>query len=262
MKTGLKDRVALIAGASSGLGKAAAEAFAEEGASLALCARGMEKLEETARQIRETHGVRVEIRSVDVSNSQAVSRFVEEMANLFQRIDVCIPNAGGPPAKDFLETTDADWQSAFDTNLRGTVAFCRSVLPHMRERKWGRIVAITSMAVRQPLPQLVLSNTLRTGLLGLFRTLSNDFAQYGITINNVAPGYTATRRLKELSSKLAASSGKTVAEVEAVWIAGIPAGRLAQPKEVADAVVWLASERAAFITGQTLVVDGGMYKGV
>ena len=262
MKTGLEGRVVLITGASDGIGKATARAFASEGAALALCARSREKLEQTADEIRDRYKVRVETRPVDVSDSQAVVRFVEEMAAVFDRIDVCVANAGGPPAKDFIETTDADWQSAFDTNLGSTVTLSRAVLPRMQHRKWGRIVTLTSMTVRQPLPQLVLSNTIRTAVLGLIRTLSNEFAKDGITINNVAPGYTETGRLKELSSRLADSSEKTIEEIERGWISGIPAGRLGQPEEIADAVVWLASERAAFITGQTLVVDGGMYKGV
>ena len=262
MKTGLEGRVVLITGASDGIGKATARAFASEGAALALCARGLEKLEQTAHEIRDKYKVCVETRPLDVSASQAAVRFVEEMAAVFDRIDVCVTNAGGPPAKDFMETTGADWQSAFDTNLGSMVTLSRAVLPLMQRRQWGRIVTITSMTVRQPLPQLVLSNTIRTGVLGLIRTLSNEFAKDGITINNVAPGYTETGRLKELSSRLADSSEKPIEEIEHGWIAGIPAGRLGQPAEIADAVVWLASERAAFITGQTLVVDGGMYKGV
>jgi 3-oxoacyl-[acyl-carrier protein] reductase len=132
----------------------------------------------------------------------------------------------------------------------------------MQRERWGRIITISSVTVRQPLPQLVLSNTIRTGVLGLIRSLSNEFAKDGITVNNVGPGYTATDRLKDLSSRVASSTGRTEAEVEQAWIDQIPVGRLGKPEDIADAVVWLASERASFITGQTLLVDGGMYKGI
>lgn len=262
MILGLSSRVALIAGASQGLGQAIAEGFAAEGASLALCARTPAKLNETADRIRKQHGVRVEAESVDVSQPAQVKSFVAEMADRFGHIDICVPNAGGPPAKEFLATTQDDWQSAFNTNLASTIAFAQSVIPHMQRQKWGRIVVVTSMSVRQPLPQLVLSNTLRTGALGLLRSISNEFARDGITANNVAPGYTATGRLNEMKSRLAKDSGRKEDDVEREWISDVPAGRLANPEEIASAVVWLASERAAFITGQTIVVDGGMWKGV
>ena len=262
MNLGLQGRVALITGASDGIGAAIARGFAGEGAAVGLCARGKEKLDRVAQDIRASYGVTVRTKSADVSDPKATREFVEEMAAAFGKIDICVTNAGGPPAKSFLATSDEEWQKAFDTNLSSTVVLARAVLPHMRHNHWGRIVTITSLSVRQPLPDLVLSNTLRTGLLGLIRTLSNEFAKDGVTINNVAPGYTATERLKELSSRVGASSSKTAEEIERDWIAGIPAGRLAEPGEVADAVVWLASERAAMITGQTLLIDGGMYKGV
>lgn len=262
MNLGLKDRVVLVAGASQGIGKAIAEEFAAEGATLALCARDPNNLRDTASGISSRYKVRVETGSVDVSKHNDVRNFVRDMASVFGRIDVCVPNAGGPPAMNFLATTQDDWQSAFETNLSSTVAFAQATIPHMQRQRWGRIVALTSMAVRQPLPQLVLSNTIRTGLLGLLRTISNEFASDGITANNVAPGYTSTVRLNELKSRLAKCSGRSEEDVERDWVSEIPAGRLASPEEVASAVVWLASERAAFITGQTIVVDGGMWKGI
>jgi 3-oxoacyl-[acyl-carrier protein] reductase len=175
---------------------------------------------------------------------------------------VCVPNAGGPPAREFLETSDRDWDDAFALNFRSAVAFARAVLPHMQRQQWGRIVTISSVTVRQPLPQLVLSNAVRAGILGLIRSLANDFGPYGITVNNVAPGYTATDRLKELAAHRSASTRKTQAEIEKVWVEQIPLGRLGKPEELADAIVWLASERASYITGQTILVDGGLYKGL
>jgi 3-oxoacyl-[acyl-carrier protein] reductase len=261
METGLKNRTALISGASQGLGRAIAVAFAQEGAHLALCARNRGALDSLASELRQQYKIRVHTEALDVCDALAVETFVQNVHHVLGSTDICVTNAGGPPAKDFLQTTDADWDSAFELNLRSAVAFARAVVPYMQRERWGRIITISSVTVRQPLPQLVLSNTIRTGILGLIRTLSNEFAKDGITVNNVGPGYTATNRLKELSSRIASSTGRTEAEVEQSWIEQIPVGRLGKPEEVADAVVWLASERAAFITGQTLLVDGGMYKG-
>ncbi len=262
METGLKNRLALVSGASQGLGRAIAFAFAQEGAHLALCARNRQALETLAAELRQQHQIQVHTEALDVGDSSAVEAFVQRSRNLLGSVDICVTNAGGPPAKDFLQTTDTDWDSAFGLNLRSAVVFARAVIPLMQRERWGRIITISSMAVRQPLPQLVLSNTIRTGILGLIRTLSNEFAKDGITVNNVGPGYTATSRLKELSSRIAASTGSTEEKVEQTWIEQIPVGRLGQPEDIADAVVWLASERASFITGQTLLVDGGMYKGI
>ncbi len=262
METGLKHRVALISGASQGLGRATAFAFAQEGAHLALCARNTQALDSLAAELRQQYQIQVHTEALDVRDAPAVETFVENAHHVLGSVDICVTNAGGPPAKDFLQTTDADWDSAFQLNLRSAVVFARAVIPHMQRERWGRIITISSLAVRQPVPQLVLSNTIRTGILGLIRTLSNEFAGDGITVNNVGPGYTATDRLKELSSRIASSTGCTETEVEQAWIDQIPVGRLGKPEDIADAVVWLASERASFITGQTLLVDGGMYKGI
>ncbi|MBV9224183.1 MAG: SDR family oxidoreductase [Acidobacteriaceae bacterium] len=262
METGLKNRVALVSGSSQGLGRAIALAFAAEGAHLALCARNGQSLDALASEIRRQHKVQVHTGAFDVRDAGAVEAFVGNVHNVLGSVDICVTNAGGPPAKDFLQTTDADWDDAFALNLHSAVVFARAVIPFMQRERWGRIVTISSMAVRQPLPQLVLSNTIRTGILGLIRTLSNEFAKDGITVNNVGPGYTATGRLKDLSSRIASSTGRTEVDVEQAWIDQIPVGRLGKPEDIADAVVWLASERASFITGQTLLVDGGMYKGM
>jgi len=262
METGLKGRVAVVSGASQGLGRATAFAFAAEGAHLALCARNSSTLERVASEIRGRYHVQVHVQALDVQDSTATRGFVQDTAHILGRVDICVANAGGPPAKPFLETTDDEWDSAFSLNLRSAVVFAREAIPHMQRQRWGRIITISSITVRQPQPQLVLSNAVRAGVLGLIRSLSNEFGKDGITANNVGPGYTATERLKQLSSRLSKSSGITEHEVQQSWISQIPAGRLGQPEEIADAVVWLASERASFITGQTLLVDGGMYKGL
>ena len=262
METGLSQRVAIVAAASQGIGRSAAFALAAEGAHLALCSRNPDTLGRVADDIRRRYAVPVHTAAVDVRNSAAVERFVENVQSVFERIDVCISNAGGPPASDFLETTDQQWDDAFALNLRSAVAFARAVIPHMRRRRWGRFITISSITVRQPQAQLVLSNAIRAGIMGLIRSLANEFGPHGITANNVAPGYTATDRLKELSARRASASGQTETQIEQIWTDQIPLGRLAQPEEIADAIVWLASERASFVTGQTILVDGGMYKGL
>ncbi len=262
METGLTHRVALICGGSEGIGRATALAFAAEGTHLALCARNVGKLEQLADEIRTRFTVKVHTAAFNVQQSDQLLSFVESTAQLFGRLDICVANAGGPPARGFLETTDKEWEAAFAQNLQSAVNVARFAIPHMQRRRWGRIVVISSITVRQPQPQLVLSNTIRAGVLGLIRSLSNEFAKDGITANNVGPGYTATNRLLELKAHAAEASGRTGEQIEEDWIRDIPVGRLAKPEEVADAVVWFASERAAFITGQTLLVDGGMYKGL
>ena len=262
METGLANRVAIIAASSQGLGRAAAFALAAEGAHVALCARGGEALEHTAAAIRERFKVRVHAETLDVHDTQGIEQFVKNVDRLLGRIDVCVTNAGGPPAKWFLETTDEDWDRAFSLNLRSTAAFARAVIPAMQRNRWGRIITISSITVRQPQPQLVLSNAVRAGVMGLVRSLANEFGKDGILVNNVAPGYTATERLKELAGRAALASGRSEQDIERTWIDQIPLQRLGKPEELADVIVWLASERASFVTGQTILVDGGMYKGL
>ncbi len=262
MDTGLNNRVALVAGASQGLGRATALAFAAEGAHLALCARNTQELERLAAAIRQRSSVEIHTEALDVRDRAAIERFIKNVHRAFGRLDICVTNAGGPPAKEFLETTSEEWEDAFALNLRSAVDFSRAVIPYMQRQQWGRIITISSLTVRQPQPQLVLSNSIRAGVMGLVRSLANEFGKSGITVNNVAPGYTATDRLKELIAKRVASSDQSERQVQQSWIDQIPLGRLGKPEEIADAIVWLASERAAYITGQTILVDGGLYKGL
>jgi 3-oxoacyl-[acyl-carrier protein] reductase len=262
MDTGLRNRVALVAASSQGLGKAAAEAFAAEGCRLALCARNEEQIQKLAGSLRRLHGVEVLARRVDVSEFDAVHRFVSEVAGHFGQLDICVTNAGGPPAKGFLDTTMDDWNAATRLNLLSTVAFAHAVIPHMQKRRWGRFITITSVSARQPVPDLVLSNSIRAGVVGLLKSLSNEFGKDGILFNNVAPGFTATDRLKDLAAAQSKASGKTQQEIFDGWAADSALKRLGEPEEVADAIVWLASERASCITGQTLLVDGGTYRGL
>lgn len=262
MDLGLKGRVALVAASSQGLGKAVAFGLAREGAKLALCSRNAGAVEAAAAAIRNETGAEVFAAPADVTREAEVRRFVEEANTRFGHIDICVTNAGGPPAKPFDATTVADWRNAVELNLMSAIFFAREVLPRMRERRWGRLITITSLTVKQPVDNLILSNSVRAAVAGLVKTLSNEYAPHNVLVNNVCPGYTATDRLGELSSTLAKSSGVAAAEIEKRWTSQIPLGRLARPEEFADAVVYLCSERASYITGQSILVDGGCSKGL
>jgi 3-oxoacyl-[acyl-carrier protein] reductase len=262
METGLKGRVAIVAASSQGIGLATAEAFAAEGCRVAMCARTLATLLSAAEKIREHHSAEVLAEAVDVSDSGAVHRFVEGVVSRFGAADVCVTNAGGPPAKGFLATTDADWRKAFDMNFMSTVYFARAVLPHMQKKRWGRIITITSITTKQPVSDLILSNAVRTGVVGLVRSLANEFGKDGILVNNVGPGFTATDRLKQLAKTRSAASGKLEQEIFDSWAADSALQRVGEPREVAETILWLASERASYVTGQTILVDGGVYKGL
>jgi 3-oxoacyl-[acyl-carrier protein] reductase len=262
MDTGLKNRVAIVAASSQGIGKTTAEAFAAEGCRVAMCARTEQNLTTVAESIRKQYKADLLHRVVDVRDARAVHDFVEAVLGKFGSVDICITNAGGPPAKGFLNASLEEWRSALDTNFMSTVYFAREVIPHMQRRHWGRIITITSITTKQPVADLVLSNAVRAAVVGLVKSLANEFGKDGILVNNVGPGYTATERLKELAKSRAETSGKRQDEIFESWAAEAPLRRLADPREIADAIVWLASERASYITGQTLLVDGGIYKGL
>ncbi|MGA7930268.1 MAG: SDR family oxidoreductase [Candidatus Sulfotelmatobacter sp.] len=262
MDLGLKDRVALIAASSQGIGRATAEAFAAEGCRVAMCARNLQTLQAAAEKIRQQYNTEILAQAVDVSNAAAVSRFVADVAEQFGGVDICVTNAGGPPAKGFLAATLAEWQRALELNFLSTVYFAREVIPHMQRKRWGRILTLTSITTKQPVTDLVLSNAVRAAVVGLVKSLANEFGKDGILVNNVGPGFTATDRLKELAKTRSASSGKSEQEILQGWAADAPLQRLGEPREVAETIVWLASERASYITGQTVLVDGGLYKGL
>ena len=262
MDTGLRNRVAIIAASSQGIGLATAHAFAAEGARIAMCARHLETLTAVADKIRQQHNAEVLAEPLDVTDPNAVHRFVEAVVARYGAADICVTNAGGPPAKSFLATTTADWRSAIDANFLSTVSFAREVIPHMQKRHWGRIITITSITTKQPVADLVLSNAVRAGVVGLVKSLANEFGKDGILVNNVAPGFTATDRLKQLAKARSAAPGKSEQELFDAWASEAALHRVGEPREVADTIVWLASERASYITGQTILVDGGVYKGL
>lgn len=245
----LRDRVAIVAASSQGLGKAVALGLAREGARVAMCARTEAPLLAAAGEIRSATGVEVLARAVDVTVHSEVRQFVAAVVEQFGRLDICVANAGGPPAKTFAETTIEDWQAAANLNLMSAVYFAKEVLPHMRAQRWGRFIAINSVAAKQPVAGLILSNAVRAGVSGLIKSLSNEYGPDGVLVNSVCPGYIATARLEELAAKIAAGDR---------WGRETALGRVGKPEELADLVVFLASARASYITGTSIAVDGGL----
>ncbi|HKG97246.1 MAG TPA: SDR family oxidoreductase [Pyrinomonadaceae bacterium] len=257
MDLGLKDKVALIAAGSRGLGRAVAEELAAEGASLVLCAREPRTLAETAATIADDSGAHVLAVPADVTSVDDIGRVVDAANERFGRIDILVTNAGGPPAGTFDQLTREQWEEAIRLTLFSAIELARQVLPGMKERSWGRILNITSIAVKQPIENLMLSNSLRAGLTGFARTLANEVAAQGITVNNILPGYTRTERLQDLAKMMAEKQGISASEFSANWEKEIPMGRLGEPREFAALAAFLVSERASYITGTSIQVDGG-----
>lgn len=262
MDLGLKGKVALVTAASKGLGKAAALELAREGVSVAICARTEGPLRAAAAEIEKATGSEVLAVVADVSKPEDIERLVQTTADHLGRFDILVTNAGGPPAGYFLDLDDDDWHAAVELTLMSAVRLCRAAIPHMQENGGGRIINITSVSVKQPIDNLLLSNALRTGVVGLAKTLSNQFAGDGITVNCVCPGYTRTDRVAQLNAARARELGVPVEEVERQVTANIPLGRLGRPEELAALIAFLASERAGYITGTAIQVDGGYFKGL
>lgn len=262
MDLGLRDRVAVVAAASRGIGFATAMELAREGARVFLCSRSAENAAEAARRISAETGVEAVGMRADVTDERETNDFIAEVAARAGHVDICVTNAGGPPASTALQTEPEMYKRAFELNALSAIRLARLVLPHMRRRRWGRIINITSVSVKQPIEGLVLSNAVRAGLTGWAKTLANEVAPDGITVNNVAPGYTLTERQAELAEARSQQTGKSKEEIIAQWAAQVPMRRLARPEEIAAAVVFLASERASYITGATLQVDGGYIRSI
>ena len=257
MDLGIKDRVALVAASSKGLGRAVAVELGREGARLVLCARGEGPLREVKQEIEQETGVPVVTIQADLSDSGAAELVVERGLETFGGIDILVNNAGGPPAGPF-EAHDRDaWDHAIALNLKSALTLTRAVLPGMKDRGWGRILNITSVAVKEPVDNLILSNSVRAAVTGFARTLANEVAPFGITVNNLMPGFTRTQRLQELAASTAERQDKPIADVFAEWTSRIPMGRLGEPEEFAAIAAFLVSERASYITGTSIQVDGG-----
>jgi 3-oxoacyl-[acyl-carrier protein] reductase len=257
MDLGLKNKVALVAAGSRGLGRAVAEELAAEGASLVLCARDAAALAETTAAIADETGAHVLGVPADVADAAQVKQLVASGVDRFGRIDILVTNAGGPPAGRFDQLTHEQWEHAAQLTLYSAVHLAREVLPGMKSRCWGRILNITSIAVKQPVENLLLSNSLRAAVTGFARTLANEVARDGITVNNILPGYTRTERLEDLARMMAEKQGISPSEFSEKWEAEIPMGRLGEPREFAALAAFLVSERASYITGTSIQVDGG-----
>ncbi len=259
MELGISDKVALVCGGSRGIAYAAAEEFAREGCRIVICARGAEALLSAAARLGST-GSEVLAIEADLSTDDGIARVVEQTTARFGRVDILLCNTGGPTPGGAMDHGWSAWQKAGELLLRSVVGLTQAFVPGMRERGWGRVVTITSLAVKRPQVSLVLSNSMRAAVTGYMRTLADEVAGDGVTVNSVLPGYTATERLEVLASATSLRTGQTPDSVLAAWAADAPVGRLGNPAELAAVIVFLCSARAGFMTGQAVLVDGGAVK--
>lgn len=261
MEMGLQGTVAFVAAASQGLGEAIALGLAQEGASVAICARRQDAIEAVAERIRQQTGANVLALRADVTVRDEIASAIAQTVERLGALDILVTNAGGPPSGDFSKHDDAAWQRAFETNLLSTVRMIRLAVPNLQRSGRGRIINLTSTSVKQPVEGLILSNSIRAGVIGLAKTLSTELASYGITVNNIAPGRFDTARIRELDQARASALGITEQEARSRMIGQIPLGRYGLPEEMAHLAVFLASDKASYITGTTIQIDGGMVKG-
>jgi 3-oxoacyl-[acyl-carrier protein] reductase len=253
MDLGLKNKVAFVTASSKGLGKNVALELAQEGAIVIINGRNKDDLEKTKQEIEKQTNGDILALTGDLSIPAERERIIKSALQSYNTIDILVTNTGGPPTGKIEELKQEDWDRAYNNLLVSVVALVNGFLPGMKQQRWGRIISITSMAVKQPVNNLILSNSVRASVVGLMKTLSNELAMYNITVNNVMPGYTETERLKELIDK---NPSFASAKSE------IPLGRFGKPEEFAAAVAFLASERASYITGISLAIDGGWIKGI
>ena len=262
MDLGLKGKVALVAGASQGMGRATAMGFAREGARVAICARGEAALNEAAEAIRKQTGGDVLAMVADMSKADDIKKFVNDSAKHFGRVDVIVNNAGGPPPGEFMKFTDEDWSNAFNVSFMSTMRMTREAVPHMRKVGGGRVINITSYSVKEPIAGLVLSNGIRSSVIGMAKTISRELGRDNILINNVCPGRIDTDRAKNLNKARAERVGRPVEEINKEMAAEVPLGRYGTAEETADLIVFLGSDRASYITGTTIQIDGGLVRGI
>ena len=256
MDLGIEGKVALLTGASRGIGHAGAAALAAEGARVAICARGREAVEAAARDIAARTGGAVTAFVADMSRAEDIERLLSEVAESLGPVDILLANNGGPPRGGFDSLDDGRWQEGFDVTMMSTVRLIRGVLPHMRQRRWGRVLTVVSSSVRQPVDQLELSNALRPGIVGMFKSLAVTMGKDNVLFNCIAPGRIMTERFLA-GSKNAGMTEEAYAEKHR---ATVPLGRIGRPEEVGDVIAFLASERASYINGATVIVDGGMIR--
>ena len=262
MDLGLKDRPVLVAAASSGIGLAVAEFFLAEGAKVSICSHNPGKLSQAVEVLYKKTGRHPLSFECDLTQESQIEKWVKETEKIHGPTQILVTNTGGPPAGGWNELSPENWQKAYDLILRSVMTLVSLVVPPMQKAGWGRILVISSVAAKQSIPTLASSSTFRAGLLGYAKVLAADLGKHGITVNTVLPGYTLTDRQKELAAKAAAQSGKPPEEVIKSWEAGIPLGRTARPEEIAAAVVFLTSEKAGYISGAVLPVDGGIIRSI
>ncbi|MCH8325503.1 MAG: SDR family oxidoreductase [Bacteroidetes bacterium] len=262
MYLGISRKSALITAASKGIGRAIAEEFVAEGVKVAICSRNKEHLLKTSDEIKNKFGVEVLWCVCDLSKRKDIENTINVVNKEFDGIDILVNNCGGPPQGNFQDFEEDDWQNAIDQVFLSAITATKLVVPKMMEKEWGRIINITSITVKQPVDDLILSNAIRTGLVGLTKSLSNELGKYNITVNNVAPGYTLTNRVYEIAVSKAKEMNTSHEEILFEIAKSIPMNRLAAPEEIATLVVFLASMKASYITGCTIPVDGGFVKGI
>jgi 3-oxoacyl-[acyl-carrier protein] reductase len=262
MDYGIKGKVALVGGASQGIGKAAAHSLAREGARVAICARREEILTQAAEELREQTGGEILPIVADLGSAVGCTTALDTVKREFGEVDIVVTNTGGPRAGRFADLNEEDWDQAYELLLKSALRLVQGVLPSMRERGWGRIIGVTSVSVREPIGNLILSNVFRAGVTSLFKTLSADVARDGITVNTVLPGLTDTERLRQLYGGRAGEETAAVGEAMAKMGAGLPLGRLTRASELGDVIAFLASDAASAITGTALAVEGGQLKGL
>ncbi len=258
----LKGKTVLVTASSTGIGKAIADGFAAEGANLAICSRSRVKLIEAANDIKNKYSVEPFWGVCDLNSKKDIETFYNAVVSNVGKVDILVNNCGGPVPGYFLELPEESWDDAYKQVLLSVTRFIHLVLPDMISNQWGRIINVTSVAVKQPVHNLVLSNSFRAAVTGLAKTLSTELANKNITVNNVAPGYTLTHRLYELAVNRAKTSGKSHEEILTEMAKDVPMNRLGSPEEIAAVVIFLASKQASYVTGTTIQVDGGAIKSI
>lgn len=257
MDLGLKDKVMMVAASSSGLGYAIAENLAKEGANISIASRNSNNIQEAAERIQKNTGADVFPSVMDVTDPVSIKFWVQNTLNKYKKIDGLLVNAGGPVAGKFDSLIDANWHDAFELTMMGTVRMIREVLPHMKKQKQGSILTITSISIKEPIDNLLLSNVMRSGVTSLLKSLSIDLSEYGIRVNNIVPGLFGTERLKSLDLVNAREWRMTIEEVQEINQSRIPMGRYGNPDEFGKAATFLLSDAASYVTGETFIIDGG-----
>jgi len=258
----LKGKRAFVAGSSDGIGRAIAEGLAAEGCDVMLCARSEDKLRSLSEALHDTYGVRVKYISTDLDKPTDIATAIHETIERFGGLDILVTNNGGPNPGEFLSMTEEDWLAGYNRTLMSGIRLIRGFLSGMIDQQHGRVINVTSISVKQPVQRLLLSNTFRAGVTGMAKTLSDEVSKHGVTVNNIAPGYIRTGRQTQLFTDRAKKAGTTYDAISEQVTANIPMGRIGTPDEIAHLAVFLSSSRASYITGTTIQVDGGIFRGL